>query len=102
MTYRILVEAGSEIDIAQVWYERQKPGLGDDFVAEIFEAVRRILQFPHSFARMDYTARNREIRFLNVDRFDYLIVYEVLPLEVVILGVPHSHSSRRPWRNRLT
>ena len=100
MNYRFLSIARKEFDDAIDWYESKSPGLGDDFLEEVYRTLQRILQFPLAFSRMPRTPLHREIRFLNVDRFDYLVVYDVLPSEVVVLGVVHAHSGGNPWRLR--
>lgn len=100
MNYRFLDEARTEFDTAVDWYEAQRPGLGDDFTDEVYSTVQKIVANPHAFSRAPGAPRGREIRVLAVDRFDYLVVYEVTPGEVVILAVPHGRNNRRGWRLR--
>jgi plasmid stabilization system protein ParE len=100
MTYRFLAEARADFDAAVDWYDAQRPGLGDDFTDEAYATIRRIVAQPHAFAPVARVPRGREIRFLGVDRFDYIVVYEVLAAEVVVVSVYHTR--RRPsWRGRL-
>ena len=101
MTYRFHHEARVEFDAAVDWYDAHQPGLGDDFIAEVYATVQKIVSNPHAFARARRTPPGREIRFLKVDRFEYVIYYEVTPSEVVILSVAHGRRGRQTWRGRL-
>lgn len=101
MTHRFVYEARVEFDSATDWYEARQPGLGDDFIVAVYDTVQLIVSQPHGFAPMARVPAGHEVRFLAVDRFDYLVVYQVLPGEVLILSVEHAHSNRRSWRGRL-
>lgn len=100
MTYRFLAAARVEFDAAADWYEARRAGLGDDFVDEVHAAVRAIVANPHAYSRVPRTPRDREIRVRKVDRFDYLVVYEVMPSEVLILNVSHARRRGRRWQRR--
>jgi len=56
---------------------------------------------PHAYSPAAGAPRSREIRVLKVDRFDYLVVYEVTRAESVVIAVAHARSVRREWRRRL-
>jgi toxin ParE1/3/4 len=101
VTYRFLPQARVDFDLAVDWYEAQQPGLGDDFLNEVYATVQRIVANPHAFARVARVPAEREVRILTVHRFEYLVIYEVLPSEVVILGILHARRGRQPWRSRL-
>jgi plasmid stabilization system protein ParE len=100
VTYRFLAAARAEFDAAVDWYDARQSGLGDDFADEVYAAVQRIVANPHAYSRVPRVPRGREVRTLKVDRFAYLVVYEVLPSEVLILSVCHAHSRGRAWRRR--
>lgn len=100
MTYRFLAPARVEFDAAVDWYDARRAGLGDDFADEVYAVVQRIVANPLAYSRVSRVPRGREIRTLKVNRFDYLVVYEVLPSEVVILSIRHAKSRGRAWRRR--
>ena len=50
MNVRYLSPAEQELDDAYEWYEDQMPGLGQEFLAEIDEAVHRITTWPGAHA----------------------------------------------------
>jgi hypothetical protein len=41
-TFRIEPEAAAELEAAALWYDRQRPGLGADFLEAIDTALNRI------------------------------------------------------------
>lgn len=100
MTYRFLAGARADLDAVAVWYESRLPGLGDDFTDEVYDTVQRILAFPHGHAPIAAPS-GREVRGAVVRRFNYVVIHEVLPNEVVIAAVRHPRSNSRAWRRRL-
>ena len=55
MTRRLVIQPEARIDIkdATRWYEREKPGLGRQLVAELDRLFERILQNPSQFPKVD-------------------------------------------------
>ena len=49
MTIRLETEAEDELDAAAAWYERQRAGLGQDFVDEVARSLARVSEAPRSF-----------------------------------------------------
>lgn len=85
-----------EMDDAYRWYERQKPGLGDDFVAAIEEVFQRISVMPqaHSIVFQD-------IRRALPRRFPYGVFYRVEPDRVYVIAVYHSRRDPSGWQSRV-
>lgn len=81
---------------AQEFYAAQRPGLGDEFAAELDKAVARIAAYPTVWP--PFSARTR--RYL-MDRFPYSVVYRLNADTARVIAVFHQH--RRPdyWRARL-
>lgn len=52
MNWGLLIKPLAEGDIhkAQAWYERQREGLGDEFLQEIEESLTRVCQAPEAHA----------------------------------------------------
>ena len=89
MTYRFLAEARADFDIAIDWYEARQAGLGDDFIAEVYATVQRVVANPQAFPSAARAPGGREVRVTKIHRFEYLIYYEVTSNEIAILSVPH-------------
>ena len=96
MTVRFIELAESELDRAIERYRAQARGLGDVFLTEVLEAVRRIERFPEAWHPLGNGIRRCRLR-----RFPYALIYVVKAGDVIILAVAHVH--RRPdyWRERI-
>ena len=88
-------EADQELEGAALWYEQRQLGLGDDFVDEFENTLRRIVAEPERWRKI-----RGDNRKLNFQRFPYAIVYSLDHNVIYIKGVIHLH--RRPfyWQHR--
>ena len=86
--------AKRDIDLAFVWYEQQRPGLGDDFLAAVEECIQRIKRNPEMYAIV-----RKDLRVALVARFPYLIVYRLLPGRIRISAVVHGSRHPRNWKD---
>ncbi|HRI08595.1 MAG TPA: type II toxin-antitoxin system RelE/ParE family toxin [Nannocystaceae bacterium] len=89
-------EAEAELVEAWAWYEAQRAGLGEEFVA-CFEAVISIAaRAPNAFP-----ASVGEVRRALVRRFPYGVFYTLDGESLVVLAV--AHARRRPgyWQGRI-
>jgi len=77
------------------YYDRQRPGLGDDFRDELAAALNRIRQHPQM-----YPIDSDAIRICPLNRFPYSIVYEELDNRIWVGAV--AHHARQPgcWSHR--
>lgn len=91
MSYTLQVQSEAIIDIQEAfeWYEAQQPGLGYDLIEEIESGYEKLSNHP-----LHYTAINERFRRLKVNRFPYLIVYEIEGNNVIINSV--QHKSKKP------
>jgi plasmid stabilization system protein ParE len=78
------------------WYHERSPLAATRFVAELNEAIDRILDAPHRWPRSA-----RGTRKLKLPCFPFLVIYREVEESVLILAV--AHGSRRPgyWKSRL-
>ena len=88
MNYNLQIQSEAIIDIQEAfeWYEKQRDGLGFEFIEEIENGYENICKHPSY-----YTLINADFRRLKIKRFPYLIIYE----DVVIVNSVR-HSSRKP------
>ena len=63
-----------EAEEAVNYYEQQREGLGDEFMAELDEAYARIERMPQMFSRFRQTG----FRKCFVNRFPYTVYFEEL------------------------
>ena len=88
-------DAAEEARDAVAYYEGMRPGLGDDFRAELEAALVRIQQSPQMYA-----VESGAVRLCPLHRFPFSIYYEELADRIWIAAV--GHQSRRPgyWMRR--
>jgi len=101
VTYRFLASAQVDFNDAVDWYDAQQPPLGDDFIAEVYETVQRMVAAPQSLPRASRVDGGREVRVALVHRYQYLVYYEVTVTELLILCVVHGKRRSHLWRQRL-
>lgn len=101
MNLRVLSLAELEAAEAALWYDRQRAGLGDEFLADFEHALDRIRDAPETLARLKYYSGSLEVRRCAFDRFPYLAIFLRRSDELLVVAV--SHVRRRPlyWLARL-
>lgn len=93
-------EVHADLDEASAWYERQRAGLGGEFVAEVARVLPELAVNPFLNSRRHHT---KQIRWRYPERFPYRIIYRVDEAEktVVIAAVLHAARHDRHWHGRL-
>lgn len=96
MTIQFLTIAQSELDDAIEYYNGERPGLGHEFLREVFAAIDRIQDFPDAWQPFHMGARRCLVR-----RFPYGVIYKRIDDLILIIAIAHLH--RRPgyWAHRL-
>jgi len=74
--------AAMEIWEAFDWYELQREGLGIEFLAELESFYASLIRNPNSYGYYE-----RPIRQGKIDRFPYVVVFEVFDAIVVVYSV---------------
>jgi hypothetical protein len=100
MRTRLLDEADAEFTDTAQWYENERKGLGEIFIAEVIDAFLDIERHPRR-SGLCPNCGNRELRHRSLHHFPHSVVYEVFESECIIVAI--AHPSRRPnyWRDRL-
>jgi plasmid stabilization system protein ParE len=88
-------EVKGEVDDACAWYERQREGLGEEFLAEVEEVLNRVQQNPEAHAVI-----YRGVRRALVRRFSYAVYYRLDPTRIEVIAVQHSKRDPTRWRSR--
>ncbi len=86
MTRPVAFTAAAQAELIEgaAWYDAKRPGLGDDFVAQIDHCVRRISEQPTR-----YPVVHKDIRRILAARFPYSVYFFVEDRRVVVLAVFH-------------
>ena len=86
MSFKLVLQSEAVHDLlgAFEWYEKQRAGLGYEFIEEIENCYEKIINHP-----LAYTAINDLYRRLKVNRFPYLIIYEIEGNDIIVNSVRH-------------
>lgn len=96
-------EAREELRSAALWYEEKRAGLGNDFVAEVASSFERLAASPSRYPIwLGHPRAPIEIRRARVNRFPYVVAFEVRPNDVLILAVAHMRRKPLYWLARST
>lgn len=82
MVLRYTDRAAADLEAAFSWYERQRAGLGFDFLDCVEESVKYILSMPHG-----YQAVHSNFRRCTIKRFPFSIFYTVETDGIIVHAV---------------
>lgn len=89
-------EAEADLTSARGWYERQRVGLGDEFVEAVDELLGRISAVPEVYAVVLHGVRRAKLR-----RFPYVAYYRVLPDRIEVIAVLYGSRNPGVWQGRV-
>jgi len=90
-------EAEADVLDAYSWYKMKKPGLGDEFLSKIEDALENISSTPEM-----HPCIFKEIRRKLIRRFPYGIYYIFENNKVSVLGIVNLLRHSGHWRKRYT
>ena len=100
MRPRVLKEAEAELLEAAIWYEGHREGLGWEFYECIVETCKSIGKDPLRFPVYEGTTLSREVRRALVDRFPFVVIFEIREDEILIVAIAHTSRKANYWQNR--
>jgi toxin ParE1/3/4 len=89
-------EVEGEVDEAYGWYERQRKGLGEDFLVAVEETLLQVRTLP-----LAHPTIYRNVRRAAPKRFPYGVFYRVHSDRIEIVSVLHSRQDAQRWKSRL-
>lgn len=97
MSRRILFRAAARAEFtdAAEWYETQRPGLGDSFIAEVQNVIDVIGVHPERFPVV-----TGDVRVSLVQRFPYGVYFRIKPASIIVIAVFHSSRDPAVWQSR--
>ena len=96
MRIRFLEIAQIELDEAIEYYNYESPGLGEEFLTEVLNALNRIGIFPEAWHPCSKRARRCQTR-----RFPYGIIYQLHQDEILIVAIANLHRKPDYWKDRI-
>lgn len=82
-------DAGVDVQDSFVWYESQRPGLGDEFILSMEATLENIRRNPTRFPLSEEGTRKALLY-----RFPFVVIYQIIEEKILIVAV--FHSSRNP------
>lgn len=102
LRFRFEVEASEEMGEAALRYERQRDGLGKEFLEAVDDAMEFIRNFPHAGAPVPDLPTDLPVRRAVVRRFPFHIVYLEMSGVIRVLACAHDRRSPGYWHARVT
>lgn len=93
-TLELRDEAWQEWQDAALYYDLEKPGLGDDFDKAVLAALDHLQR-----VAAHYQVRQNGFRYAPVLKFPYRVVFEIDDQNIIVVYNIY-HVSRRPIRSR--
>ena len=91
-----LPEVSREVETAFHWYERQRVGLGLEFLLAFDALIERVRRLPEGHRVVALRTRKALLR-----RFPYLVLYVVEPDYLLITAVFDGRRDPRRWSDRV-
>ena len=87
--------AAADVEGAYRWYEDQRAGLGEEFLAAVQAGLEMVAAHP-----LAAPVVHRDTRRLLLRRFPYGVFYRLVKDEIVVVGCLHAKRHPRVWRGR--
>jgi len=97
MEYKIILSPEAEKDLTEtfIWYEKNRRGLGFDFLLQVDAGLRLLARNPEIHAPV-----YKEVRSHIIKRFPYKIIYLFENHKFIVLGVLHGRRSPNVLKKR--
>jgi plasmid stabilization system protein ParE len=95
---RVVLEPEAERDIADAydWYEEQRLGLGERFLASVAESLEQIARAPKANPVVE-----RNVRRMLLRTFPYSLLYRDSDEALIVVACFHGKRDPAVWRRRL-
>lgn len=95
---KVEILACAEVELAEAvdYYNKECPGLGYEFAAEVKASFERITAFPEAWPA--FSPRSRRCI---VNRFPYGVLYQICSDYILVLAVMHLQRDPKRWEDRL-
>jgi plasmid stabilization system protein ParE len=97
MSYSLTLRKEAELDVngAFEYYEKQRLGLGHDFLLCVEESLSKIERNP-----AHYQTIHKELRRIAVRRFPYRVFYLIHDKRIIVTAVFHARKDPQSWSGR--
>jgi plasmid stabilization system protein ParE len=94
MPYDLIIKAGASQDTtnAYLYYEGEKDGLGERFLAALKACYEKILENPEYYS---FISPKGSLRDVKIKGYPYVVVYDVEADEVIIYSIHNSYKKNK-------
>lgn len=94
MLYLLIIKEEAHVDIgnAYKYYEGKQIGLGEKFLQALVKRFNDLSQHPTHYSFIEENAK-RIFRDVKLEKFPYVIVYEISNEEVIVYAVFNVHQN---------
>lgn len=101
MIVRIADDATAEVLEAARWYDAERPGLGDEFVAAVMAAGSQIATNPRAWPVWPGVGtQSPPVRRYVMRRFPFAVAFQVFDEYIEVMAVAHMRRQPGYWRGR--
>jgi toxin ParE1/3/4 len=90
--------ADEDIDRAVAYFANIGERIAADFAEALTNSLGQIARSPRRFAKLETNTTDREIRRVILQRFNYLVIYEVVGDVPIVLAVLHVSRHPDAWQ----
>lgn len=87
--------AAADVEDAYRWYEAQRTGLGEEFLAAVGVVIETLAANPERFPVVHRQTRRALFR-----RFPYGLYYRIVDDQIVVVACMHARRDPRRWQSR--
>ena len=87
--------AAADVEDAYRWYEAQRPGLGEEFLAAVRTVIESMPANPELFPVVHRQTHRALLR-----RFPYGLYYRIVDDQIVVVACMHGRRNPRRWQSR--
>ena len=87
--------AAADVEDAYLWYEEQRPGLGDEFLIAVESSLQAVRSHPEAWPVV-----YRETRRALLHCFPHGLFYRLYGQRIVIVACMHASRDPRQWKSR--
>ena len=97
MNWQVTIRAAARADLreARDWYDQRRPGLGNEFLLTVGDAMLALEEAPEG-----YPVYYRDFRRVLTDRFPYKVFYRIEGQVVIVYRILHAAREHRRELNR--
>ena len=98
MTFEVNLDISAEQDIDEIfkWYEKQREGLGFEFLLSFDDSLDLLAKNPIAYFNV-----TRTIRRIAITRFPYTAYYSIDLNTITIHVIMHQHRDPEEWQMRI-